>query len=560
MKHRLRFALLCLLMLGSALFVFPQEAEHHGVVTGTVIDDSTGLPINEVSVGFFRSTGLWVQRVHTDTTGAYSAELDTGRYLIRFERFPYVPEWFDNVYEVHDAFVADVHADTSIIANAGLQPLPRPQPVTVSGTVTDSVTGQPLPNTFVAFLRPHRELRELEHELEQFGGFDNERFTLPGFGRLFGVVWFGFTNDAGQYQAHLLKGLRYVAFAFKPGFVHQFYQKKLTPFDADQLTFNGDTSGIDFPLIPNPFAANSFSGRVADTTGVGVPSHVVLIRVTPLGWIPVRYQVTDSAGNYMFQHLVNGRFLVHAIPVSGFAPAWYKEGACGVRNWHNADVVDVSSNVTGIDVCVKPLDESGFCHIDGHITSGGGNTFASAATNEAVAVSAVSTTTGEVAGYDVTGADGSYSLDNLPAGSYTIVVDKEGFTASNAPTVTVDESGGFLSSGNVIGVTGDTPLGVDEHQNQSPASFMLRQNYPNPFNPTTEIHFDVAKAGNVAIRIYNIMGQEIARLVDQRLDIGSYVARWNGNDARGLQVSSGLYFYRMDADNFHDLKKMILMK
>jgi hypothetical protein len=546
-------------MLGSIFIVFAQDhSEHHGVVAGTVVDDSTGLPLNEAFVGFFRPSGLWIQRVHTDTAGSYTAELDTGRYLVHFEKFGYAPEWFDNMHEVHDAFVVNVHADTTITANAGLHPLERPQPVTVTGIVTDSVTGQPLANAFVAFLRPHRLLREIEHETEHFGGFDNERFNLPGFGRLHGVVWFGFTNEAGQYEAHLLKGFRYIAFAFKPGFVHEFYDDKLTPFHANRLTFAGDSSGIDFDLIPNPLAVNSLAGKIVDTTGAGVESHVLLIRVTPFGWLPVRYQATDSAGNYMFQHLVAGQFFVRAIPVSSFAPAWYKANACGVRNWHNADVLSVSSNVNGVDVCVKPLDESGFCHIDGQITSDGRNIFA-AATNEAVAVYAVSTTTGEVVGYDVTEEDGSYSLDNLPAGSYTIVVDKEGYTASNSPTVTVDESSGFNSSGNNVGVSGD-PLGVNENQAGLPQTFALGQNYPNPFNPATEIHFDVAKASHVTIKIYNVMGQEIAKIADQRMDAGSYIARWNGNDVHGVTVSSGVYFYRMDADNFSEIRKMMLMK
>ncbi len=561
MNNCIRLTVFFVLLLTSASSVFAGEQQGGGgVVTGLILDDSTGLPIKEAFVGFFKPHGLWVQRVHTDTSGIYSADLDTGRYLVRFERFGYIPEWFDDAHELRDAFIVDVHADTTITANAGLQPMPRPEPVTVTGTVRDSLTGNPLPNSLVVFLRPHRWLRQIEHLIERFGGFDNERFHIPGFGRLHGVVWFGLTDTAGNYEAHLLKGFRYIAFAFKPGYVHEFYKDKITPFNADRISFNGDSSGIDFDLVPNPNAVNMLAGKVMDPEGAGVESHVLLIRITPFGWLPVRYQATDSTGRYKFMHLVDGRFLVRAIPVGRYGPAWHKADACGIRDWHNADVINLTSSRDSIDVCVKPLNEDGFCHIDGHITGGGGRNIFSAAANEGVPVYAVSTTTGEVVGYDVTEEDGSYSIDNISPGSYTIVVDQEGYTPSNSPTVTVDETNGFSSSGNDVGISGDPPLDVIDNRGEMPQAFTLGQNYPNPFNPTTEIRFDVVVASQVTIKIYNVMGQEIAKLADQQMQPGNYNVKWDGRDIHGNAVSSGVYYYRMQAGNFSEIKKMILMK
>lgn len=567
MNARLRLAVLTLLMLvsvGCLLAQDPPEPHPKGIINGLVTDDSTGLPIGEAVVRFFKPHGLWIERVHTDTSGYYEADLDTGRYFVRFEKFGYFPEWFDDAHEIRDAFIVNVHEDTSVTANAGLRPLRRDVHATVTGTVTDSANGNPLPNTMVAFLRPHRWLRQLQHLTEFFGGFPFERLHLPGLGRLHGVVWAGLTDSAGNYEAHLTEGFRYIAVAFKPGFLPQFFDHKLSAFDADRISIQGDTSGINFELLPNPLGVNTITGRVVDSLGNGLPAHVLLIRVRPNGWIPVRYAATDSTGGYGFHHLAPGKFLVRAIPVDGFAPAWYANGECGIRNWHNADVLNLISDINNVDVCVRPLRESGFCRIDGQLT--GSSNLMAAASQEGVAVYAVSVSTGEVTGYDVTEADGSYSIDDLSPGTYTIVVDKEGVTGSSTPSVTVDETNGFVASGVGVGISEDPPLSVEDGKN-IPHSFALRQNYPNPFNPSTEIGFDVAQISNVSIKVYNLIGQEIAELRDGIMQPGSYVARWDGRDYRGTPASSGIYFVKYVATPlseeravFIQIRKMTLLK
>jgi hypothetical protein len=265
----------------------------HGVITGHVVDDSTGLPLREAVINFFRPSGLWSMRTHTDTVGVYRAALEPGQYLIHAEKPGYIAEWFDNVRRVDSAFVVDLHQDSTITANFGLEPFAPPLPVTVSGTVTDSVTGNPLPNSFVAFLRPYRFLRELEEETGLFGGPPEEQREIPELGRLHGVVWVGRTDSNGNYTAHLFSGLRYIAVAFKPGYIAKFYNNKHNPFDADRLFFTHDTSGIDFQLLPNPVAINMLSGSVVDSTGAGIPSHVILIRKVGLLHFPVRFCMTD---------------------------------------------------------------------------------------------------------------------------------------------------------------------------------------------------------------------------------------------------------------------------
>ncbi len=93
-----------------------------------------------------------------------------------------------------------------------------------------------------------------------------------------------------------------------------------------------------------------------------------------------------------------------------------------------------------------------------------------------------------------------------------------------------------------------------------PDRFVLRQNYPNPFNPTTEIGFTLPTANHVTLEVYNILGQRVAVLVDGYREAGEHVVQWESKDANGQQLSSGVYLYRLEAGEFLDTKKMLLLK
>ena len=88
----------------------------------------------------------------------------------------------------------------------------------------------------------------------------------------------------------------------------------------------------------------------------------------------------------------------------------------------------------------------------------------------------------------------------------------------------------------------------------------LHTNYPNPFNPSTIIAFDKEKEGNVKIDIYNIRGQRVTTLVNENFEYGRHTVEWHGTDANGRSVASGVYFYRMETDEYNSTKRMVLMK
>jgi hypothetical protein len=93
-----------------------------------------------------------------------------------------------------------------------------------------------------------------------------------------------------------------------------------------------------------------------------------------------------------------------------------------------------------------------------------------------------------------------------------------------------------------------------------PLSYELKQNFPNPFNPSTMIHFTIPKASSARLVVYDILGREVTTLLDQDVAPGVYKVDWNGKDHAGVQVTSGVYFYRLEAGTFSQIKKMVLVK
>lgn len=103
----------------------------------------------------------------------------------------------------------------------------------------------------------------------------------------------------------------------------------------------------------------------------------------------------------------------------------------------------------------------------------------------------------------------------------------------------------------------DTPTSVDNPSGETGVirKFQLRQNYPNPFNPTTNISFYIPKDSRVSLKVFDILGKEIATIVDQDIERGEHNYEWNASE-----FVSGIYFYRITAEDFSDTYKMVLLK
>ncbi len=115
---------------------------------------------------------------------------------------------------------------------------------------------------------------------------------------------------------------------------------------------------------------------------------------------------------------------------------------------------------------------------------------------------------------------------------------------------------GCMINGGLYGDTTQKVISnITQLQNIIPENYSLNQNYPNPFNPTTNIEFEVSSKSNVKLIIYDALGKELAVLVNENLNEGSYNYKWDA-----INFPSGVYFYRIETDNFTDTKRMVLLK
>jgi hypothetical protein len=133
--------------------------------------------------------------------------------------------------------------------------------------------------------------------------------------------------------------------------------------------------------------------------------------------------------------------------------------------------------------------------------------------------------------------------------SYTFV-DATVITGSYSYRLKQIDYNGTFSYSDVVGVEVDF----------TPSEYALSQNYPNPFNPSTTIMYQVPKAGNVSMIVYDMLGQEVKTLVNNEVAPGAYQVHWDGLNNSGVSMSSGTYIYRMTAGDFVESKEMILVK
>ncbi len=147
--------------------------------------------------------------------------------------------------------------------------------------------------------------------------------------------------------------------------------------------------------------------------------------------------------------------------------------------------------------------------------------------------------------------DETYSLSGLPSGSYQIYVNRLGYESETRQVTlgatNLDTVNFYLDTFNLIG--------IENISNEVPSSFELFQNYPNPFNPETKIKFSITKRTNVNMTIFDVNGRQVTELVNEELNPGTYEV-----SVRINFISSGVYFYRLTADDFTQTKKMLMLK
>ena len=119
-------------------------------------------------------------------------------------------------------------------------------------------------------------------------------------------------------------------------------------------------------------------------------------------------------------------------------------------------------------------------------------------------------------------------------------------TASDGEYSTVSDNGSLILVRQLVSISEELLL---------PIEFELSNNYPNPFNPVTSIRYSLPKSEKVSLIVYNLNGKEVARLVNENQQAGNHSIKWDASD-----VASGIYFYRLQAGDFVQTRKMVLLK
>lgn len=124
----------------------------------------------------------------------------------------------------------------------------------------------------------------------------------------------------------------------------------------------------------------------------------------------------------------------------------------------------------------------------------------------------------------------------------------------------VNDTLGYAVGRKIYKYTADQSIGINNNNTSFPADYDLDQNYPNPFNPMTSIKFYVPKFSRIKIIIFDVLGNEVLVLLNNYLSGGPYQIMWNGRDKDNNEVSSGVYFYRLETEKFIETKKMVLIR
>ena len=540
----------------------------NGVIQGKV-SDSLGAGIAGITVELFQSMtpmldgpSLFTYRARTDVNGYYQIPgIDPGSYKLRAVSYLtlFASQWYDGKsgpMEANTIIVADAPQVTmaNFTLRAGAHHLPH---FTASGTVTDSAD-LPLRGSMVYFVRSGFVLNRISASEDFRAEFDQANSTLDL--RIDGAsqhVFRRMTDTLGMYSLSLPQG-EYIAFARALGHKVEFYKETSDFLSATRIQMDSDQDSIDFTLSPRPpIVYGSIEGSVYDSSNqVGVRSRIIAWNVqwTLNATADVRHAFvsdTDSTGAYVVAGLPPGSYVVLAVPLGSYAPSFYTSDSLSMR-WRTATRIAINgTTVSGITIYVKPIPTafSGYAAIRGTVRLGVASESGSAGTIVFVRRN------GAVAGYAVTDVSGSYAIDGLAPGTYSVEADRVGYTEPPSKSVSV----AYSSTGEPVDGSAEFQIvfvtSVDPEEHVAPAEFGIAQNYPNPFNPSTRIEYSVANAGYVTIRVFNLLGQEVGTLVDGVQNAGTRSVVF---DAKGLP--SGIYFCRMEQAGQVQTRRMVLMR
>lgn len=342
------------------------------------------------------------------------------------------------------------------------------------------------------------------------------------------VVYFDLTNDKkiaattdteGNYLINLPPDSKFKAMALLPAekYIPQFYSGTDNFAEAQIFNSSEDIPSIDFYLKKKPDLTTRIYGAVTNASDEGTSAMVVLLMVessdssNAFQTKVVTNDATESAGVFSFENLLNGKYIIHAIPKDqSLLPGYYKEGEALVRSWRAADIIDINANekIGPLKLlCKEVVSTEGIGIISGNIIGEelsqvlktGDSPLAKKSVSGAMTFTVDENE--KVRKYDFSKGDGNYIMSNLDTGSYTVIVDKFGY-APEEFEVTITDSDNDKTID--FDLTPGTSA-VDEYLFGMSSSLKA---YPNPASGDFTVEFD-SRSVRAKIEVMNLLGRSV---------------------------------------------------
>ena len=520
-------------------YLTPFASVGSAFVAGNVFFDNSTAPVSGATIEFIPqvSTGF-TNSVKTNESGHYSIYLPAGVYyvLCRVEKPGsnyYYKEYFDNAQILSQAKLLALKTKDSVSnINFGIPNILVNNEITVSvsGTVKDTL-GNTVAGARVSIISTvNPSCKTFINALTDEKGFYSIVLKFPA-------------NDSTDHSFSVM--------ASKELFVTEYYKEKPALFLADKFNAfsNSAYTDVNFTLAPMSKTDNYFiMGRMLDISGNPITGgYAVCFNIATK---QLKFAISDSLGVYQLQGLspsqnTGNYYLLFA--AKGYLPQFYDNET----HIENAKPIYLTESISRLDVRLQQILIStvGASTITGLILD------ENSLPAEGVLVT-LNDPSGNVLNYSLSNADGVFEIESLNDGSYFLSASKVGYATSSTSQLTYNAAAGFTMMQNMT----ISPLPIflniptDKTGNKI-VSYKLSNSYPNPFNPVTTIRYELPSASFVTLKVYDILGNEIASLVNETKSTGVYQAKFNG-----ANHPSGVYLYRITAGSFSDTKKFILIK